>query len=59
MKQHSAFPHAELHTIRGVFTEIDDTLTTDGQLPMSAYDAVDGSHPPASRCQNDGLGTTK
>jgi len=25
---------------------------------MSASDAVDGSHPPASRCQNGGLGTT-
>ena len=50
MKPLSAFPHAELHTIRGVFTEIDDTLTTDGQLPMSAFDAVDGSHPTASQC---------
>jgi hypothetical protein len=25
---------------------------------MSGSDAVDGSHPPASRCQNGGLGTT-
>ena len=44
MKPLSAFPHAELHTIRGGFTEIDHTLTTNWQLPMSAFDAVDGSH---------------
>jgi len=50
MKPLSAFPHAELHTIRGVFTDIDDTLTTNWQLPMSAFDAADGSHPPVSQC---------
>jgi hypothetical protein len=41
MKPLSAFPHAELHTIRGVFTDIDDTLTTDGQLTAEAYTAME------------------
>jgi hypothetical protein len=36
MKPLSTFPHAEFHTIWGVFTDIDDTLTTNWQLPMSA-----------------------
>jgi hypothetical protein len=41
MKPLSTFPHAELHTIRGVFTDIDDTLTTDGQLTAEAYTAME------------------
>jgi HAD superfamily hydrolase (TIGR01484 family) len=41
MKPLSDFPHAKLHTIRGVFTDIDDTLTTDGQLTAEAYTAME------------------
>ena len=41
MKPLSAFPRAELHPIRGVFTDIDDTLTTDGQLTAEAYTAME------------------
>jgi len=40
MKPLSAFPHAERQTIRGVFTDIDDTLTTDGRLRAEAYTAM-------------------
>ena len=41
MKPLSAFPQTELHTIRGVFTDIDDTLTTGGQLTAEAYVAME------------------
>ena len=41
MKPLSTFPQAELHTIRGVFTDIDDTLTTNGQLTAEAYTAME------------------
>ena len=41
MKPLSAFPLAELRAIRGVFTDIDDTITTDGQLTAEAYTAME------------------
>jgi hypothetical protein len=41
MKPLSTFPHAELNAIRGVFTDIDDTLTTDGRLTAEAYTAME------------------
>jgi HAD superfamily hydrolase (TIGR01484 family) len=44
MKPISTFPHSELQTIRGVFTDIDDTLTTDGQLTAEAYAAMEQLH---------------
>ena len=44
MKPLSAFPHAQRHAIRGVFTDIDDTLTTDGRLPAEAYAAMERLH---------------
>ncbi len=44
MKPLSTFPHADLKAIRGVFTDIDDTLTTDGQLTAEAYSAMERLH---------------
>lgn len=44
MKPLSTFPHSERRTIRGVFTDIDDTLTTDGQLTAEAYTAMERLH---------------
>jgi HAD superfamily hydrolase (TIGR01484 family) len=44
MKPLSIFPHAERHTIRGVFTDIDDTLTTDGRITAEAYTAMERLH---------------
>jgi len=41
MKPLSTFPQAELNAIRGVFTDIDDTLTTDGRLTAEAYTAME------------------
>ena len=35
------FPAAERRRIRGVFTDIDDTLTTDGRLTAEAYGALE------------------
>ncbi len=44
MKPLSIFPRAERRAIRGVFTDIDDTLTTDGQLTAEAYTAMERLH---------------
>ncbi len=41
MKPLSTFPRALQRTIRGVFTDIDDTLTTDGRLTAEAYTAME------------------
>jgi len=41
MKPLSTFPQVELNAIRGVFTDIDDTLTTDGRLTAEAYTAME------------------
>ena len=41
MKPLSTFPRAERRNIRGVFTDIDDTLTTDGLLTAEAYTAME------------------
>ena len=38
------FPPAELARIRGVLTDIDDTLTTDGHLTAEAYAAMERLH---------------
>jgi HAD superfamily hydrolase (TIGR01484 family) len=35
------FPNQMLGPIRGVFTDIDDTLTTDGKLSASAYTSME------------------
>src|SRR5215468_4590964 len=35
------FPVAAQRRIRGVFTDIDDTLTTDGKLTAAAYGALE------------------
>src|SRR5215468_5779566 len=35
------FPTAARRRIRGVFTDIDDTLTTDGKLTAAAYGALE------------------
>ncbi|MBO6518430.1 MAG: HAD-IIB family hydrolase [Rhodospirillales bacterium] len=37
----AAFPEAQLRVVRGVFTDIDDTLTTDGRLTAEAYGAME------------------
>jgi HAD superfamily hydrolase (TIGR01484 family) len=41
MKPLSAFDPAALREIRGVFCDIDDTITTDGRLPAVAYHALE------------------
>jgi len=41
MKPLSEFPMAARQAIRGVLTDIDDTLTLDGQLPAVAYAALE------------------
>jgi len=41
MKPLSTFPRAEYQKIRGVFTDIDDTLTSEGQLTAEAYTAME------------------
>ncbi len=38
------FPAAARRRIRGVFTDIDDTLTTDGKLTAAAYSALERLH---------------
>lgn len=41
MRNLSEFPHDALTNITSVFTDIDDTLTTDGMLPADAYSALE------------------
>ena len=41
MKPLSFFPQAEVRAIRGVFADIDDTITTEGQLTAEAYTAME------------------
>ncbi|MGH8616677.1 MAG: HAD-IIB family hydrolase [Burkholderiales bacterium] len=41
MKPLAAFPAAVRNAIRGVFCDIDDTLTTDGRLTAAAYAALE------------------
>ena len=41
MKPLSIFPFNERVSIRGVFTDVDDTLTTDGRLTAEAYSAME------------------
>ncbi len=41
MKPIASFPAAHRKSIRGVFTDIDDTLTTDGRLTAKAYAAME------------------
>jgi HAD superfamily hydrolase (TIGR01484 family) len=44
VKPLSQFPAAQRRAIRGVLTDIDDTLTLDGHLPAVAYDALERLH---------------
>jgi len=48
MRPLGEFPEAARHRIRGVFCDIDDTLTTGGRLTAAAYSAMD-------RLQRSGL----
>ena len=41
MRSLATFPLAQRQIIKGVFTDIDDTLTTDGQLTAQAYTALE------------------
>ena len=41
MKPLSAMPFATRAEIRCVFTDIDDTITTEGRLPAAAYAALE------------------
>ena len=41
MKPLAEFPLPELRAVRGVFADIDDTLTTDGRLTAEAYGAME------------------
>ena len=41
MKPLSIFPTGKLASVRGIFTDIDDTLTTDGRLTAEAYSAME------------------
>jgi HAD superfamily hydrolase (TIGR01484 family) len=44
MKPLAAFPPAARNAVRGVFCDIDDTLTTDGRLTADAYAALARLH---------------
>src|SRR5258706_3636057 len=44
LKPLAEFPRAARGAIRGVFTDIDDTLTTDGRLLANAYSALQRLH---------------
>jgi HAD superfamily hydrolase (TIGR01484 family) len=44
MKPLSEFPPAARCAVRGVFADIDDTLTTDGRLTAAAYGAMERLH---------------
>ena len=41
MRPLAEFPPATRRAIRGVLTDIDDTITTDGKLPASSYGALE------------------
>lgn len=41
MKSFNALPDAALRRVRGILTDIDGTLTTDGRLPATTYLALD------------------
>jgi len=43
MRPLKEFPNKNLAQIKYVLTDIDDTLTIDGQLPAIAYDALERS----------------
>ncbi len=44
MRPLSGLPTEIARNLVGVFTDIDDTLTTDGRLPAAAYDALERLH---------------
>src|SRR5262245_1552786 len=44
MQQLANFPLSARRRIRGVLTDIDDTLTTDGKLTAAAYGALERLH---------------
>ena len=44
MRPVSSLPADAARNLVGVFTDIDDTITTDGRLPAAAYDALERLH---------------
>lgn len=48
MKPIASFPAETARRIVCILTDIDDTLTTDGQLPAASYAALESSRAPAS-----------
>jgi ribonucleotide monophosphatase NagD (HAD superfamily) len=44
MQPVSSLPGEAARKLVGVFTDIDDTITTDGRLPAAAYDALERLH---------------
>lgn len=44
MQPVSALPASVARRLIGVFTDIDDTLTTEGRLPAAAYEALEALH---------------
>ncbi len=50
MRPLSEFPEADRRAVRGVFTDIDETLTTEGMLTSQAYDALERLHDAGFLC---------
>ncbi|MEE8515327.1 MAG: HAD-IIB family hydrolase [Alphaproteobacteria bacterium] len=50
MQPLSAFPETDRRTVRGVFVDIDETLTTDGNLTAAAYAALERLHVAGKLC---------
>lgn len=50
MRPLSAFAEADRHAIRGVLTDIDDTLTTEGRLTSQAFVALERLHQAGLLC---------
>ena len=50
MRPLSEFPEAVRRAVRGVFTDIDETLTTEGMLTSQAYDALERLHDAGFLC---------
>jgi len=50
MRPLSAFDEADRHAIRGVFADIDETLTTEGALTAAAYAALERLHQAGLLC---------
>ncbi len=50
MQPLSAFPETDRRAVRGVFLDIDETLTTDGKLTAAAYGALERLHDSGKLC---------